>query len=107
MSDGAADAEWHALWEIHRSLGGPKPPQNVLVRHQDTSVYTGLREAAEMLRAKRTSDMARVTSRLLIAALAVHRFDVADALRRRLRSLRLANERGKRAGPRIRVWRAA
>ncbi len=98
--------EWQELWRIHVELGGPKPPTDVLARHLGDRPEEAATQAAETLRAQRASERAIVARRLLLAAVALGRVDVAGKLRGIIRGLGLQAKRGARRGPRFRVWRS-
>ena len=106
MSDEAEHFQWAELLAIHRELGGPKPPTDVLARHLGEKAEEVAVQAGETLRAQRASERAAVARRLLSAAVAAGRSDVATKLRTMIRDLGLAAKQGARRGPRYRVWRA-
>ena len=101
-----ADREWLHLWRIFTELGGPKPPVDVLARHQGEQVVEPPTEAGDALRARRANERAMIAKRLLMLAVATGRSDVAHRLREAIKGLGLAAKQGARRGPRYRVWRA-
>ena len=99
--------EWDALRRIHVELGGPKPPENVLARHMGEQTPEQAIHAADTLRAERANRRAEIARRLMVAALAIGRRDLALKLRDIIRGFGQVVKRGKRRGPQYRVWRAS
>ena len=101
------DSVWLELLRIFRELGGPKPPDNPLARHQGEPSAEPSTADPRTLKAERLNECRRMLRRQLVAAGSIGRGDIVQEIQRVLARLGQETRAVMRYAKRdVRVWRA-
>ncbi len=101
------DSVWLELLRIFRELGGPKPPDNPLARHQGEPSAEPSSVDPRVLKAERLNECRRMLRRQLEAAGSIGRLDIVREIQRVLARLGRETRAVMHYRARdVRVWRA-